>query len=183
MTILRKFSSKRTRITKNIGISKKNESSKKNITFLKTEILKRFTEKHKHLCALNPKIRIDEITESFSSESDETKFYDPPLLIIYVTHNFIFDNRLIPKAFENVEVVNETKSITVPKEFNPEIELPLWEVYSQKNYESFVENNFELIQKKLKSANMQKQEMLDALTGGFKTHIQYYEQLKRKFDE
>ena len=147
----------------------------------KKELLKRFKHYHKKLVLLKPTIKILEITESYSSKTNKSEVFNPPLFQIHVFHDFICDNRLVPKRFENIEVINITKSSTLPKQFNPETELPLWEVESQSNYEMFVDTNFNLIRNKLNSPSMQRDEMLDALTGDFKKHIQYYEKLKRRF--
>ena len=147
----------------------------------KKELLQRFKQNNKELVLLKPKIEIVEITESYSSKTNKSREYHPPLLQINVLHDFIFDNRLVPKRFENIEVINIIKSSTLPKEFNPETELPLWEVESQSNYEMFVDSNFSLIRKKLNSPYMEQDEMLDALTGDFEKHIQHYEKLKTRF--
>ena len=134
------------------------------VRFLKnTSLLKRFKEQNPELMALKPLVEILKIVEEYSSETKKTKKHSPHLLQINVWHPFIFDNRLIPKTFEEIEVLNITTGKT-PKEF-PDIEMmPLWEHNSIDNYKKFIENNYSEIQKKLGIDD--KDEMLEALTGG-----------------
>ena len=136
------------------------------IRFLKnTSLLKRFKKQNPELMALNPTIKILEIVEEYSSETKKTKKHSPPLLQINVWHPFIFDNRLIPKTFEGVEVKNITTGKT-PEEF-PDIDgMPLWEHNSIDNYKKFIENHFLEIQQQLGIND--KDDLLEALTGGSK---------------
>jgi len=136
------------------------------VRFLKnTSLLKRFKEQNSELMALKPQIEILQIVEEYSSETKKTKKHSPPLLQINVWHPFIFDNRLIPKTFEGIEVKNITTGAT-PKEFPDIYMMPLWEHNSVDNYKKFIENHYSEIREKLGIDD--KDEMLEALTGGSK---------------
>ncbi len=136
------------------------------IRFLKnTSLLKRFKEQNPELMALKPTIEVLEVVEEYSSDTKKTKKHSPPLLQINVWHPFIFDNRLIPKTFEGVEVKNITTG-RIPEEF-PDIDgMPLWEHNSIDNYKKFIKNHFSEIQEKLGIDD--EDNMLEALTGGSK---------------
>ncbi len=132
------------------------------------KIFNKFKSEHPQLFKLNPRVRVDEILES--NRSGRNIKYDPPLLQITVQHPFIFDNRLIPDSFDGIEVINMMVG-SFPKEFPSEKDpLPLDELYSPKNYETFVDNNLDLIRQTLNSFNMTDREALDALTGDFNKH-------------
>ena len=136
------------------------------VRFLKnTSLLKRFKEQNPELMALKPLVKILEIVEEYSSETKKTKKHSPPLLQINVWHPFIFDNRLIPKTFEGIEVLNITTGKT-PEEFPDIYMMPLWEHNSIANYNKFIENNYSAIKRKLGIDD--KDEMLEALTGNSK---------------
>lgn len=148
-----------------------------------SELLKKFKDKHKELCNLNPEISIDEITEIYYSDR-EPVFYDPPLLQICIKHEFIFDKRLIPKTFENIEVINVTMegSPTLFIDENDDREMiPLFEHGDPKKYKLYVDNNIDLIRLKLKSPKMSKREALDALTGNFIEYKAEIKKLKKDF--
>ena len=147
------------------------------------EILKKFKISNPKLIKLNPKIWVDEIYERSSScegnSEWEVKTYYPPLIEITVFHDFIFDNRLVPKTFNGIEVLNVTQDDTYPKgHFETSKEHPSLEFESPKKYELFVDNNIELIREKLKSKSLSKKEALDALTGGFKKFVDEHKDLR-----
>lgn len=96
-----------------------------------------------------------------------------------VTHPFIFDNRLIPKEYNGLEVINAILSSTLPKVFNPEKELPLWEVESPHNYVRFVDDNISLIRKELRNTSMSKLEALNAITRDFGLWLKSWNKLVR----
>jgi hypothetical protein len=144
----------------------------------KEEILEQFKQQNPKLLELNPTILVTTITESWSSETDETIVYDPPKVQIEVRHPFIFDLRLIPKEFNGNEVI-ETIVGGYPSEF-PSVNaaLPLEDWYAPERYIKFVDKNLDLIRKKIKTPNLTRDEALDALTGDFKNHINKYVKMR-----
>ncbi len=129
------------------------------------EILKQFKQKNLKLFELNPTIKIVELL------STETIVYNPPKIQIEVWHPFIFDVRLIPNEFEGFEVIDKLSGgypDTFPSEYNS---LYFEDWYSPEWYVKFVDENLELISKKIKIANLTREEALDALTGNFQKHI------------
>ena len=137
----------------------------------KNEILEQFKQRNLKLLELNPTIKVLEMTESFSSEANETKIYDPPKILIEVLHPFIFDVRLIPKEFNGIEVV-ERIADNYPKDFPSIYSKSTFEDwYSPEWYVKFVDKNLELISNKIKIPNLTREEALDALTGDFKKHV------------
>lgn len=146
----------------------------KNNKMNKEEILNQFKIKNPDLIKLNAKINIGEIIERYSSATGKTTIYNPPKLDITIKHPFIFDNRLIPKSFNGIEVRNVTVG-SYPKEFPSENcgGMTYEEMYAPENYEDFVDKNLNLINKKLKKSNLTKADILDALTGNFSKHKQY----------
>ena len=123
-----------------------------------TEILKDFKARHADLMAFEPRVEIA------VCNLDGDNFPD---VQIFVWHPFIFDNRLVPEEFEGIKVINVTESSTLPPSLNPPCDCELWKVEDPFNYVGFVEEYFDIIQDKLRS-HMEKEEMLDALTGVFK---------------
>ena len=134
----------------------------------KDAILKRFVKKHRKLVALKPRIEIDEYSYALHATKN-----GPQKIEIHVWHPFIFDNRLIPKSFEGMKVLNIIISDTIPYQGQKqERPLPLWEYEEKIGYEKFVEANLVKIQKKLHSPTLSKEEALDCLTvtGNYKKH-------------
>jgi hypothetical protein len=125
-----------------------------------TPSLQEFKMKHADLMVLKPQISISEPRANDISSPQ-----------IYVRHTFIFDNRLVPKEFNGVPVLNVTISSTIPACLNPSGDKPLWKVEDPNNYIQFVEDNSTLIRQELYSPSMTKLEMLNALTGGFEQHV------------
>ena len=147
---------------------------------MKEDILQRFNELNPKIVSLNPKIDVIEIEEYYSSETGESIVYDPPKLRITVSHPFVFDNRLVPEEFEGLEVHNIMTG-EYPEEFLFQASLPYWEFFTIENYQRFVDNNFEYIKQELKSPNMTKDEMIDALTGGTEKLIKRNIETKLKY--
>ena len=136
-------------------------------------IINRFKKQHPALMELNPEIGIHQ----FLVDSDSNPCN---LLILYVGHEFIFDYRLIPSYFENIEVKSHLME-NMPKEFPLPCPGMLNEVYhSPDRYVLFVEKNIEKIRKSLKSKNMTVNEALNALTGDFEKHKSWILQLKKE---
>lgn len=137
-----------------------------------TEILQEFKARHSDLMAFNPRVEIA------VCNLDADCFPD---LRIFVWHPFIFDNRLVPEEFEGIKVINVTESSTLPPSLNPPCDCELWKVEDPLNYVGFVEEYFDIIQDKLNAPSMEKEEMLDALTGDFKKHVTMWHELKDNF--
>lgn len=148
----------------------------------KAVLLKMFKQAHPLLDASVCIITVDEIVELSSSDSTEIISYNPPLLQISVKHPFVFDNRLIPQKFNEIKVHNITMGI--PFEFKPLTgKAPLFEIEDPKKYESFVDHNLDLIRETLKNPKLSKEEALDALTGNFNEHVEWYNNSKAEFLE
>ena len=143
------------------------------------EIRTRFLEQNPKLfCAI---IEVDEISAMSSTDSGDVR-YDPPILRITVKHQFIFDNREVPKFYEGIEVRNMTIG-DFPQPYFPSsnISLPLEEWYAPERYKKFVDDNSDLIRRKLHDQNMTKDAMLDALTfeGSFVKHKAWCSKLRK----
>ena len=135
------------------------------------ELKEAFKNDHPELMKLNPDVEVYEIEEYGGSETNgEVIKYNPPLKKIEVSHPFIFDNRLVPKEFENIEVINITYVNSFPMEFDVsnDEEILIAEFYHPKRYMKFVERELKSISKKLLIKDLTKEEALDALTGDFK---------------
>ncbi len=130
----------------------------------KDVLLKMFKEANPDLMALSPIIEVDEITESSSSANSEITVYDPPLLLLKVSHTFIFDNRLIPTGFHGIKVMNIIIG-KFPLEFpEPQTDMPLEDYYNPERYIKFINRNISFIRKELKRPDLSKEEALKALT-------------------
>lgn len=130
------------------------------------DIIELFKKSHPKLISFNPQIEVSEI------EVDEKGIVqNPPRLEILVWHPFIFDNRLIPKVFLGMKVINAVRFHTLPEILNPKDDSPLWEVENPNRYISFVEQNIDEIRIKLKSESLSKYDALDALTGNFQEYL------------
>lgn len=128
------------------------------------EIINRFKKMNSKLMDLNPEVGIENIIEDEKGNKCNK-------WIIKVFHPFIFDNRLIPDKFDEIEVDSITMG-TYPKEFPSNYaELPLEDWSSPERFVKFVENNLSLIRKTLKHPTITTNEALDAITGDFNKHI------------
>ncbi len=146
----------------------------------KKVLLKMFKEANPLLIALSPKIIIDEILESVSSDNPETIVYDPALLQIMVKHPFIFDNRLVPVEFQGIKVSN-VKTGKFPLEFPESLtDIPLEDYYNPERYIAFVKRSLSRIRKKLNRPDLSEVEALDALTGDFKKHVEWCNLLSKE---
>lgn len=147
-------------------------------------ILKAFKEANPDLVALSPKIVVDEMLEksTISKNFFENIVYDPPLPQITVTHNFIFDNRLVPKKFQGIEVCNITLCISFPSEFPDPgyYGQPIEEYYAPERYLAFVKRKLPAIRKRLKRPDLSEAEALDAITGDWKKHLRWCKQQAKK---
>ena len=89
--------------------------------------------------------------------------------VIDVSRPLIFDNRLLPKSFEGLEV----KAIIhgdLPTEFKIDRTVPDWQkkvyIWAPERFETFVDRCSVEIKKQLGNANMSRDEMLSALCFG-----------------
>lgn len=94
-----------------------------------------------------------------------------PFPCIYVGTPFIFDKQIIPENFKGYNVVRTSCDLPPKRYFTRDKSIPVEEKYSPENLRNFVENHLEYISWKLNRPELSKEEALDALTGGFKLHI------------
>ena len=114
--------------------------------------------------------------------------------IIRVMHPFVFDRRLIPKTLLGyniapailsekpiwLPVIKNDFVYEVPKEFDTvyDEDMLIYEYQDPEKYVAFVERCEDKIKIALRNPNMDKKEILDALTGDFESHKLWVEQLK-----
>ena len=91
---------------------------------------------------------------------------------IYVGTTFFFDKQTIPEDFKGYNVVRTSCAFPPKRYFTRDKSIPVEEKYSPENLRIFVENHLEYISWKLNRPELTKEEALDALTGGFKWHIE-----------
>lgn len=140
-----------------------------------TSILDRFRKKNFELFSFKPDVQIFNKFEN----SDQTS----SKIIIIVKHKFIFDNRLIPRSFEGIEIENVTIG-KFPKEFpDANTSMPWFEIFSPDNYQRFVLNNIDVIRTKLNNMNLSTEEALDAITEGFRIYEMKCKEAKNKVIE
>lgn len=103
--------------------------------------------------------------------------------VIKVTRPLVFDNRLIPRRFEGLDVKTSIKiSSEMPKEFNVDRTKPDWHknyyMWAPERFMKFVERCENELKAQLESPQMTKSELLDALCfGNFQEHSQKSQQL------
>ena len=149
----------------------------------KKKILNQLKEKHEKLFELSKKIIITGLEEEWNSETNEVIIHNPPIYQIEVWRPFIFDKRLIPTEFNGLKVIDQFYG-SYPKEFPSEnAALPLEEFEAPERYIKFVDNNLELISKMIKIHNLTKEQALDALTGDFKKHVKWCNNLRAERKE
>lgn len=141
------------------------------------KIYSEFLKVHPLLAKSKATIHINEILD----HSSETvmKSFDPPKIIFNVTHQFVFDKRIIPKKFHEYEV-HDIMIDDYPLKYFPVTEdpMPLDIMFAPERYISFVNDNLELIRKELGNSSLTKAEALDALTGGFEKHIEWCKKVR-----
>ena len=101
--------------------------------------------------------------------------------VIDVSRPLIFDNRLLPKSFEGLDV----KMIIhgdLPNEFKIDRTRPDWQkkeyIWAPERFEHFVDRCATEIKKQLGNANMSREDMLSALCfGDYEAHKKKTEQL------
>lgn len=98
--------------------------------------------------------------------------------VIKVSHPLVFDNRLVPKRFEGLDVKTSIKiSTNMPTEFNVDRTQPNWHkvhyMWAPERFVKFVERCEKEIKAELECPEMSKSELLDALCfGNFEEHKQ-----------
>ena len=96
--------------------------------------------------------------------------------VIKISRPLVFDNRLLPKRFEGLDVKTNIKlSTEMPKEFNVYRTQPDWHkkqyIWAPERFVKYVERCEKEIKAQLNSPQMTKPEMLDALCfGNFEEH-------------
>ena len=96
--------------------------------------------------------------------------------VIKISRPLVFDNRLLPKRFEGLDVKTNIKlSTEMPKEFNVDRTQPDWHkkqyIWAPERFVKYVERCEKEIKAQLNSPQMTKPEMLDALCfGNFEEH-------------
>jgi hypothetical protein len=93
---------------------------------------------------------------------------------IKISRPFIFDNRLVPKRYEGVQVKSQIQG-DLPEEFTFDRSNPDWAkqnyIWAPERFEKFVDRCGEEIKIKLENPTMNRKEMLDALCfGDFEEH-------------
>lgn len=136
-------------------------------------IIERFKKQNPALMQLNPEIGILQFKKD--ADGNKAKFF-----ILIVGHRYIFDYRLLPSHFENLEVKSNLCE-NMPKEFPyPYPGMQIEEYHSPDRYILFVKRNIEKIRKTLHSENMTVDEALNALTGTWINHLKWVKELKEK---
>lgn len=96
--------------------------------------------------------------------------------VIKISRPLVFDNRLLPKRFEGLDVKTNIKlSTEMPKEFNVDRTQPDWHkkqyIWAPERFVKYVERCEKEIKVQLNNPQMTKPEMLDALCfGNFEEH-------------
>ena len=96
--------------------------------------------------------------------------------VIKISRPLVFDNRLLPKRFEGLDVKTNIKlSTEMPKEFNVDRTQPDWHkkqyIWAPERFVKYVERCEKEIKAQLNNPQMTKPEMLDALCfGNFEEH-------------
>ena len=139
----------------------------------KEKLLKQFKQKNKKLFELSQKVIVTGLVEDWNRETHEVIVYDPPIYQIEVWRPFLFDVRLIPTEFNGIKVFDQFFG-SYPSEFPSDHAALPWEDHqAPERYIKYVDNNLELISKKIRISNLTRIEALDALTGGFEKHIKW----------
>jgi hypothetical protein len=92
--------------------------------------------------------------------------------VINITKPFLFDNRLLPKTYEGLDIKSKIEG-GLPEEFKIEKEALIKEyLWAPSKFEKYVDRCSEDIKKQFGNPAMSRKEMLDALAfGNFEDHI------------
>jgi hypothetical protein len=92
--------------------------------------------------------------------------------VINITKPFLFDNRLLPKTYEGLDIKSKIEG-GLPEEFKIEKEALIKEyIWAPSKFEKYVDRCSEDIKKQFGNPAMSRKEMLDALAfGNFEDHI------------
>jgi hypothetical protein len=92
--------------------------------------------------------------------------------VINITKPFLFDNRLLPKTYEGLDIKSKIEG-GLPEEFKIEKEALVKEyLWAPSKFEKYVDRCSEDIKKQFGNPAMSRKEMLDALAfGNFEDHI------------
>lgn len=131
------------------------------------EILKKFESKYGHLKKKGLTI------EGLSIIDPKRKKH-----VIKISRPLVFDNRLLPKRFEGLDIKANIKiGTTMPKEFEVDRTNPEWfkkqYIWAPERFEKFVDRCEKEIKAELECPDLSKKELLDALCfGDFEGHKQ-----------
>lgn len=115
-------------------------------------------------------------------QMNDNILFDPAMPAIFCRTPFIFDKRWVPKQFKNYSVDSWHYSRPC-KYFPADRSLKFGERYSVENLQRFVDDHLELISRTLKRPGLSRMEALDAITGGFKNHIELCEKLTEQNEQ
>jgi hypothetical protein len=92
--------------------------------------------------------------------------------VINISKPFLFDNRLLPKTYEGLEIKSKIEG-GLPEEFKIQKESPVKEyLWAPNKFEKYVDRCADEIKKQFGNPEMSRNEMLDALAfGSFEDHI------------
>ena len=137
----------------------------------------------RRLLAAHPDLKSIKIIVSSIVGIGNHLWFSYPYPYIIVGTPYLFDKQLVPLDFMGYIIMHTCCGLPYTRYFPKDKSINIEEKYSSENLINFVENHLELIAWKLHKPNLKKEEALDAITGGFKKHIENCEQLskKRKF--
>jgi hypothetical protein len=146
-------------------------------TQLDEETLQRFKLAHPQLSKTTAEIEAILGYDMWESDINGSRIvhYDPPIKKISITHGIFFDNRLIPKKFEdwqveNIKMDDEPILPIIEDNVSPR------EFLHPKFYIRYVKSNLGEIRQKLNQPDLSQLDALDALvhTGDFSAYIEWW---------
>ena len=137
-----------------------------------------FESAYPELMKLKPQVDVTTVIEEWDEDLEQFVLVNPNRIEIHVNRHFVFDNRLVPTEFNGIQVTNITIDGPYPKEFFDDIEenepTPFYRLEDPDKYINFVTKHLESIRIELNAPNMTMAEALDALTGGFQKHQEWF---------
>ena len=144
----------------------------------KEHVLERFQKDYPTLLSMGAEIQVSEIIENEKGEAIQ-----PPIIEIQVWHPFIFDKRLIPTGFLGLKVTSIVYCNTIPEWFTQDQNASLVDSENPTKYMIYVHNHLEEIRSKLGLKSLGGREAMDAITGNFEEHINYWKNLKKSAEK
>ncbi len=133
----------------------------------KQKLFNQFKKAHYKLAQLKPTMFVT----SYVGVGDAV-WYDPPIPFVNIMRPFIIDRRLIPTEFNGYNV-NFMQLGGPPEGFAPDMALSQEDKYAPGNYIDYVDNNLQKLSKELLVSKLTREEALNALTGGFRDHVDW----------